>query len=70
MPLYDYRCIECDTVFSGMKTITERKTSVCPNCNGDAKQLISAPTIALDGTDPGFPTAYAAWAKRHERAGK
>jgi len=44
----------------------DRHTCVCPECGKIAKQKISTPRIALDGTDPSFPGAYMAWEKKHK----
>jgi putative FmdB family regulatory protein len=70
MPLYSYNCPGCGKAFEAIKSVADRATAVCPSCSDEAKQAVCAPTIALDGTDPGFPTAYDAWAKKHERAGR
>jgi predicted nucleic acid-binding Zn ribbon protein len=56
--------------------ITEKyidyETSVvpCEACGNDAKRIISAVRISLDGTDPVYVTAYDKWAKRHEDKAK
>lgn len=34
MPSYDYRCVECDHLFSGISTIAKRRKAVCPKCGG------------------------------------
>ncbi len=68
MPLYDYMCSECGQ-FEAISSVSKRTVHKCPSCSREAKQMLSAPSIALDGTDPGFPTAYDKWAKRHEAAG-
>jgi len=39
-------------------------------CGGEYHRQISAPRIALDGTDPGFPDAYNKWATQHEQGGR
>lgn len=35
MPAYDYRCVECDHLFSGISTIAKRRDAVCPKCGGE-----------------------------------
>lgn len=69
MPLYSYNC-SCGNSFEAFNSVADRATAVCPSCNKEAKQALCAPTIALDGTDPGFPGAYDAWARKHEKAGR
>lgn len=38
----------------------------CRHCGNEANKLLSAPRIALDGCDSGFPTASDAWIRRRE----
>ncbi len=33
-------------------------------CGGTTKRLISAPTLAIPGTDPDFPGEYEKWEKK------
>jgi hypothetical protein len=59
--------------FEGTRSIEERKSCTCPHCEwGVGEQKIT--TVGFDmtsmGKDPAFPTAYAQWAKRHEKAGQ
>ena len=65
--LYDFKCTDCNHLQENLvdSSITEVE---CEVCGHRATRQISAPTIALDGTDPGFPTAWDKWAKSHERA--
>jgi hypothetical protein len=39
-------------------------------CGKEAKFIISAPAVQLDGSDPSFPGAHEKWVKQHEKAGK
>ena len=32
MPLYDFKCSDCETVFDVMCKISERESQVCPSC--------------------------------------
>lgn len=66
MPLYDYKCTECGTNFEANRRIADREASDCPHCGGLGAQQISAPLVSLDGTDPSFPGAYNAWAKKRK----
>ena len=71
MPMYDYKCTECDGRFEQNNTIAERKIASCPTCKGKGQQLISPVSFdtAKMGLDPSFPTFAAKWAKRHEKKG-
>ena len=43
MPLYEFRCVECDHEFEQFFGIHEDKATICPKCNAEAKKRISAP---------------------------
>lgn len=64
MPMFDYRCLRCGEDFEALKSIEDRLSATCPDCGAEAKFRISAPRIALDGTDPSFPDAYRNWPKK------
>ena len=51
MPIYEYRCKECQQVFEEWcKRIEDEKiTHVCPICKGQADRLISNTSFALKG---------------------
>ncbi len=69
MPVYNYQCPK-GHVTEAMVSISNRKEPItCKACNSMASFIISAPSISLDGTDPGFPGAYDKWARLHENAG-
>lgn len=66
MPLYDFKCTECENKFEDMvpSTVTEVN---CTACGSVAKRLLSCPRIALDGTDPAFPSAWDKWEKSRKQ---
>jgi putative FmdB family regulatory protein len=33
MPFYDFKCSECDEIFSVMCRISDRESQACPSCN-------------------------------------
>ncbi len=42
MPLYDYRCSDCDKTFELLAKVSE--SPLCPECGGqDLKKLVSKP---------------------------
>ena len=61
--MFEFRC-SCGIVSEALVESTCR-TINCVICDKPADRIISAPRIDLDGTDPGFPGAYAKWAKKH-----
>lgn len=63
--LFDFRCTDCESKFDALVS-TATKSMQCPVCHGHAKRLISAPRIAIKGTDPSFPKAYADWERKNK----
>jgi len=48
MPLYEYKCPECDNEFNAMMTLEEyTPLHVCPDCNSPAPRKISAPQLKI-----------------------
>jgi len=44
MPIYEFRCNECNDVWDKMLSISQRKEpQTCPTCSTQMKRLISAP---------------------------
>lgn len=69
MPIYVYACESCGKSTDQVRPVAHRNDPLdCPFC-GHATHLEVQP-VGFDcggGTDPGFPTAYDRWAKRHTR---
>jgi putative FmdB family regulatory protein len=59
---FDFRCTECKHTFEDF--VKPDAKPPCPECSSTTKRLISAPTIALPGTDPDFPGEYSKWEKK------
>ena len=71
MPLYQYKCAECGEEHEALNNMEERALNQCPYCNCMAEQVITA--VRFDprmGVDPDFPTAAAAWDKKHRALGE
>ena len=50
MPIYEYQCKQCDTIFEEWcRRIDDHDAPPCPECNGAAKRLISHTSFALKG---------------------
>ena len=50
MPIYEYKCSECNKVFSKLESITnEQKVKDCPDCGGKAHRIISQTSFHLKG---------------------
>ncbi|MCA1944746.1 MAG: zinc ribbon domain-containing protein, partial [Desulfovibrio sp.] len=50
MPIYEYRCQDCEQIFEEwQKDFKEREVS-CPVCSARAERLISSTSLILKGT--------------------
>lgn len=50
MPIYEYRCKACDTVFEEWaKSFDSPEHEPCPKCGGDAVRIVSNTTFVLKG---------------------
>jgi putative FmdB family regulatory protein len=48
MPIYDFKCKACSTVFD---TLVLKKTPKCPKCaSEDLERLLSLPVVRSEGT--------------------
>lgn len=51
MPSYDYECRRCGARFDEIVQVSERDLPVaCPDCGGDAKRLVCAPSFVCGDT--------------------
>jgi putative FmdB family regulatory protein len=69
MPLYDYRCRQCNEKFEAAAKIADCDADQPhEGCGGSGKRIISA--VHFDGKmglDPDFATFSDKWAKQHEK---
>lgn len=49
MPLYEYQCKSCHTKTERIQKFSDPPLTVCPHCEGEVEQLISAPTVQFKG---------------------
>ena len=63
--LRDFCCSSCGVVSEKMID-TEYRTIECPECQGEAVQLMSMPTVRLEGITGAFPGAHKKWARVRE----
>lgn len=53
MPLYEFRCTPCESIFEVWRTMSESSLPAhCPDCQEAGKRVISAPAVNLSGTLP------------------
>jgi len=50
MPLYEYRCHSCGTVFDVIQKFSDQPLKVHENCGGELERLISPSVFKFKGT--------------------
>lgn len=52
MPIYEYKCDKCESVFECIKSFSDLNGSseTCPNCSYQAKRIISICNFHLKGS--------------------
>ncbi len=50
MPLYEYRCRECDHQFEIQQLLSDDALTECPACSGDLRKVFSPVGIAFKGS--------------------
>jgi putative FmdB family regulatory protein len=50
MPIYEYRCQDCNYEFELMQRITAEPVTVCEQCGGHVERLISVSAFQLKGS--------------------
>ena len=65
MPLYEYRCEQCNELFEVMQKFTDEPLSTHEKCGGKVHRLLSAPALQFKGSG-WYITDYA---RNSEKAG-
>jgi len=52
MPIYQYRCLDCDLKFDLKQSFTDKPIADCPSCHGIARRVFCPVPIIFNG--PGF----------------
>ena len=50
MPLYEYRCLKCNSHFEKIQKFSDPPIQKCENCGGRLEQLLSSPAIQFKGS--------------------
>lgn len=50
MPIYEYKCGQCNERHEIIQSINDDPLAHCPKCGGDMKKLISSPAIQFKGS--------------------
>ena len=49
MPIYEYKCLDCQKRFEKIQKISDPQCKKCPSCGGKLKKLVSTPAIQFKG---------------------
>ena len=49
MPVYEYECSKCEKVFEIQQRIADAPVTVCSECGGEVRKLISMSSFQLKG---------------------
>ena len=49
MPVYEYECSQCEKIHEVQQKISDDPLTVCPDCGGELKKLISMSSFQLKG---------------------
>jgi putative FmdB family regulatory protein len=49
VPIYEYKCEECEYEFEEFQSIKEPPVESCPKCKGKVKKVISMTSFSLKG---------------------
>lgn len=50
MPIYEYKCDQCQTIHDVMQKFSDAPMTHCPDCGSQVQKLISRSSFALKGT--------------------
>jgi len=50
MPIYEYECQKCNHKFQLRQNFNDPAETVCPNCQGDVRRVITPSAIQFKGT--------------------
>lgn len=69
MPLYEYQCDSCGSVFEVMQKFSDNPLTVHEKCGGQVHRLLSAPALQFKGSG-WYITDYARGAKSADNGSK
>jgi putative FmdB family regulatory protein len=69
MPVYEYECNDCHKVFEVQQRMADKPLSVCPECEGELKKLMSMSSFQLKGSG-WYADGYASGSAKAEKKTK
>lgn len=49
MPLYEYKCINCNRHIEKIQKFSDPELTTCPHCGGQLERVLSAPAVSFKG---------------------
>jgi putative FmdB family regulatory protein len=49
MPLYEYKCRDCQSHFEFMQKVSDPPKKKCPKCGGPLEKILTAPALQFKG---------------------
>jgi putative FmdB family regulatory protein len=68
MPVYEYECTPCLTIYEVRHGMNDPPLETCPRCRAAVTRLISAPNLNLDNFSSPTEAKYAKMSPREEIA--
>ncbi len=50
MPMYEYKCLKCETVFEKLQKFSDEPVKIHEGCGGEVEKQLSAPAFQFKGT--------------------
>ena len=50
MPMYEYQCVKCGTIFEKLQKFSDEPIKTHEDCGGAVEKLLSAPAFQFKGT--------------------
>jgi len=50
VPIYEYKCQDCEEQLEALQQVSEPPLTTCPECGGSLKKLVSAPAFQFKGS--------------------
>ena len=50
MPIYEYECLDCGTVFEKRQSFSDEPKADCPQGHSETRRLLAAPAIVFKGS--------------------
>ncbi len=63
MPLYEYKCTKCGSVFELLQKVSDPPLKKCVHCHGSVKKILSPPALKFKGNG-WYVTDYASKDKK------